>query len=319
MWPFTRNSGPAIDPAYGDPRARVLLDALTAGDWRTARDVFAATADPQELAYLMEAAAQIDGIQDWIGDWIAAEPESTLPVLVRGCSGVAWAWRARGAAGAKYTKEEQFREFFRRLKIAENALDEVVARDPAEVTAWTWLVTSARGRQVDPQEAQRRFDAVVERCPHHVLAHEQRLQYLCAKWFGSDDQMFDFARTATAAAPKGSLLPVLVAHAHLEKWLALSVGDDKAHLTNPAVRAELLAAAEQSILHPEFTPRGNWTRRANFFAMSLHLAGEHDAAARVFDLLGDQPSERPWDYLGLGNNPAARFAKARRDAYARRG
>jgi hypothetical protein len=318
MWPFTRSQAPAIDPAFGDARARVLLDALTKGDWRAARDVFAAAQDPNALAYLMEAAAEVDGIQEWIGDWIAAEPESTLPVLVRGCSAVAWAWRARGTAGSEYTRQEQFREFFRRLKIAENALDEVIERDPADVTARTWLVTSARGRQVDQQEAQDRFDAVVRRCPHHVVAHEQRLQYLCAKWFGSDEQMFGFARAATAAAPKGSLLPVLVAHAHVEKWLALPTVVDEAHMTNPEVRAELLAAAEQSIFHPDFTPIGNWTRRANFFAMSLHLAGEHSAAARVFDLLGDQPSERPWNYLGRGNNPAARFAKARRDAYARR-
>src|SRR5690349_1205189 len=165
MWPFKKRrpagAGLVIDPASGDPRARALIDALTVRDWRTARDVFATATDPDDHAYLMEDAAGVDGVQDWVGEWVAAEPDSTLPLLLQGCRGVYWAWDARGGARAEHTRQEQFREFHRRLRIAENTLDEVVARNPDEVTAWTWLVTSSRGRQVDAAEAAARFDEVI--------------------------------------------------------------------------------------------------------------------------------------------------------------
>ena len=66
-----------------------------------------------------------------------------------------------------------------------------------------------------------RFAQVVRRHPTHLVAHQQMLQFLCRKWFGSTEEMFDFARTAAAKAPAGSLLPELVVVAHIEHWLDL--------------------------------------------------------------------------------------------------
>jgi hypothetical protein len=149
MWPFKKRRQPVglvIDPTQGDPRARALIDAFGARDWRTARDVLVAASDPDTRAYLMEIVGDVDGVQDWIGEWADAEPDSTLPLLVRGCHAVHWAWEARGALRAEYTTKDQFREFSHRLRAAENLLDEVVDRDPDDVTARTWLVMSSWGR-----------------------------------------------------------------------------------------------------------------------------------------------------------------------------
>ena len=319
MWPFKKRRQPVglvVDPAYGDPQARALVDAFGARDWRTARDIFVATPDPDSRAFLMEAAGTVDGVQDWIGEWVDAEPDSTLPVLVRGCHAVYWAWEARGAKRAEQTSQDQFREFARRLRIAENSLDEVVDRDPDDVTAWTWLVTSARGRQVSPDEARARFDEVLKRHPAHLVAHEQRLQYLCPKWFGSEEQMFAFAREATAAAPDGSLMPELLAVAHVEKWLRVPVEESDAYMQSEQVGADLLAAAEKSIFHPSFRPGLGWVPRVSVFALAFELAQEFDAAARVFELLGDQVSEWPWSYVG---DPVTAFTRSRDWVYENRG
>ncbi|GAA1638068.1 tetratricopeptide repeat protein [Actinoplanes couchii] len=315
MWPFSRkNQEPpkpdiVIDPAYGDPTARTLIDAMTRQDWRTARDVFDEARDPDVRAFLMEAACAVDGVQDWIKEWTAAEPDSTLPVLVRGCHAVSWAWEARGAQRAQYTSGEQFREFARRLKLAENLLDEVVARDPDDVTAWTWLVVSARGRQVGREEAQARFGEVVKRHPLHVVAHEQYLQFLCAKWSGSHDLMFDFARKATAAAPNGSWLPELIAVAHLEKWLSLPSGEDAAWIKQPEVREEIVAAASKSYLHPDFRTGPGWVPRVATFALTCEFVEAFEAAGHAHDLLGDLASEWPWQYCD--NDPVAAFVRGR--------
>ncbi|WP_051796892.1 hypothetical protein [Catenuloplanes japonicus] len=313
MWPFRKKpAGLRIDDAHGDPAARTLIDALSARDWRVARDVLQATTEPDARAYLMEAAADVGGVQDWIGEWVRAEPDSTLPVLVRGCHAVFWAWEARGAASADRTSQDAFREFHRRLRTAEHLLADVASRDPGDVTSRAWLVASARGTQAGKDVAQARFDEVVKRHPHHVVAHEHRLQYLCAKWFGSHDEMFAFARAATASAPAASLLPELIAVAHLEKWLALPNDEDAAYITSAEVRDEIVAAAEKSVLHPSFVPPPGWVPRGNTFAMVLELSDANAHAARVFDLLGDRVSDWPWTYRT--RNAVSAFTTARENA-----
>jgi hypothetical protein len=70
---------------------------------------FLTAADPDDQAFLMEVAADAEGVQDWIGEWIAAEPDATLPVLLRGCHGVSWAWEARGARKVAAGRREAYR------------------------------------------------------------------------------------------------------------------------------------------------------------------------------------------------------------------
>ncbi|MFG3302474.1 DUF4034 domain-containing protein [Micromonospora chersina] len=315
MWPFRRRtkqqSGPAlpVDPTMGDPTARALSEALARRDWRTGRDVLVTVTDPDHQAFCLHAAGRVPGVQEWIGEWADAEPRATLPLLVRGTHAVHWAWEARGGASSSLTSQEQFREFRKRLTFAENLLDEVAARDPDDTTARAFLVTSARGRQVDRDEAARRFADVVARHPWHRLAHVQMLQYRCAKWFGSDDEMFEFARSAAAKAPAASGLAHLVAAAHLEMWLKLPAGEDDAHLRDPEVLAELRAAADHSVRHPEHGRYPGWPQPHNNFAMCFAVGGDHAAAAERFGALGDLVTELPWSYLG---DPGSAFTRWRR-------
>ncbi|MGK5742675.1 DUF4034 domain-containing protein [Micromonospora sp. URMC 103] len=302
-----------VDRAQGDPTAAALQEALGRRDWRTARDLLVPVTDPDDHAFYVSMAADVTGLQDWIGEWVDAEPSSTLPLLVRGAHAVKWAWEARGGARASQTREEQFKEFWRRLKFAENCLDEVADRDPDDVTARVFLVMSARGRQVDRDEAQRRFDDVVARHPWHRIAHEQMLQYRCEKWFGSHDEMFDFARSTVAKAPTGAPLGHLVAVAHLEKWLDLPVGEDGEYIGDDAVRAELNAAADASVRHPDYRRRPGWPSVHNSFAMAFALSGDLRSAAGQFEVIGDQVSEWPWQYLN-GRQPELPFLEWRAEA-----
>jgi len=301
-----------VDPTLGDPAAAQLRAWLTQRDWPAARDFLSSVTDPDDRAFYLSIAADTPGVEQWIGQCVAAEPHSTLPLLVQGARAVYWAWDARGEKRAEYTSQEQFREFFRRLRFAENCLDEVVERDPEDVTAWSFLVTSARGRQVDRAEAQRRFDEVVKRHPYHHMAHEQMLQYLCRKWFGSHEEMFAFARSAAAESPPGSPLGELVATAHIERWLDLPSGEDAAYMTQPEVVAELHRAADHSIRSPYYRPRPGWPAVHNVFAFAFCLAGEWAAAADQFDIIGDRIA---WIWGYLGGNKVEAFADMRAKAY----
>ncbi|GGM32004.1 MULTISPECIES: hypothetical protein [Micromonospora] len=304
MWPFRRRArqeqqeSPAlsIDPAQGDPTAEALIAAFELRDWPTARDLLTPVTDPDDRAFCLGVVAQVDGVQDWIGEWIDAEPRSTLPMLVKGAHALHRAGQARGSARAAQTSQEQFREFHKGLKFAENCLDEVVDRDPEDVTARALLVQSARGRQVDPAEARRRFDAVVERYPWHRVAHEAMLQYLCRKWSGSHEEMFEFARGAAAKAPAGSTLGKLVMVAHLEMWVDLPIGEDADYIGQPEVLAELNAAADHSVRHPDYRRRPGWPNVHNAFAMAFAMAGDLSSAAEQFEVIGDLVTPFPWQY-----------------------
>jgi hypothetical protein len=291
-------AGPEIDPCQGDPAARFLRAALERRDWPTARDFLSSITDRDDHAFYLSICGDVAGVQDWIPRWVAAEPRSTLPRLVQGVHAVYWAWEARGAAYADQTPQSRLQLFFHRVVFADNCLDEVAQRDPHDTTARAFLLNSGIGRQVDINEQGRRFTEVVRRHPHHKWAHGAMQQYLCAKWHGSHEQMFAFARQAARNAPAGSPLHGAIAEAHLEKYVDLGrAGASAGYLEQPEVTAELMAAAERSVLHPAYERRPGWPRLHNTFAFVLHRADQYQEAYRLYQEIGDDHiTEHPWDY-----------------------
>jgi len=316
MWPFKRagRSAAVIDPCLGDGTARRLDEAAGRGDWSTVSAVLTPVVDQDLRAFYVGVLADRGGPQPWIGKWLAAEPESALPYLVKGAHAVQWAWEARGSGTASTVSEEQFAAFFRRLKIAEDSLDEAVTRDPADATAWAELITTALGRQLGLDEAERRFKEVVARHRWHRAAHARMLQQKCAKWGGSDELALTFARDTVDLMPAGCSLGSMVAVAHFEAALQAD-GSPEDYLSRPEVRAEVHAAADKSVRHPDFRRIPGHQTADGWFALVFHLAGDHAAAAERFDAIGDLPTELPWGYYRDAGRAYTRYrAKAYRAA-----
>jgi hypothetical protein len=308
---------PTLDPALGDPAATRLLSDLERRDWRAVHEFLRTVADPDELAFHVGLCSRAKGLQAWVGEWIDAEPRSYLPMLVRGVHTIGWAWLARGNALGKDTSEAQFRIFHRRLRMAHEYLTEAAARNPDDPTAWSELIVCGVGLALGVDEAWRRFREAVARYRWHLGAHHGLFMQLCLKWGGSDELMHRFAEETAATAPPATGLAVLVADAHVERWLYLSrEGDGRVHLRRPETRADLHAAADRSVRHPAYRRRLGWQTDHNALAMPFWIAQEYDAAAGLFDVLGDQVTERPWSYL-VGT-PAEAYARARDDTYRKR-
>jgi len=300
-----------LDPCLGDADASRLREALEKREWRSVRDFLNTVTDPDDRAFYLGICQTTPGVQEWIDEWTAAEPDTTLPVLVQGANGIQWAWDARGRAGSAQTTARQFREFHRRLKVAEDHLRDVVRRDPDDVDAWSSLVTTARGLELGKPEARRRFDEVTRRHPLHIYAHDQMLQGLCAKWFGSDKDMFSFARQAVTKSPPGNPLGHLVAVAHFEFWSGN--GPDN-HMTRSKVRDELHAAANHSVRHADYRPRLGGQVSHNWFAFAFSLSGDFTAAREHFDIIGQSITSSPWQMYG---DPVEMFQKMRAEARKR--
>jgi hypothetical protein len=306
----------AVDAAHGDPAAASLRAALRDRSWPAAQKVLAGASDADHLALLLDAGATVAGTETWLPDVARGELDDTLPLLLYGTRLIAWAWEARTGLPAEYVGQDQFELFFQRLCAAEDTLQGVVQRAPDSAAAWHQLVITARGLQFGVPEARQRFDRAVALHPGHVWAHQQMLQMLCAKWYGSRELMHEFADTAMRTAP-GSPLGHLVAIAYLED--SLDAPDYPAGMAqfmrSPEVRAALREAADQSVRHPRYRPGPVWRSVHSAFAMAFALAGEYRAAAEQFRLLGDVVVKFPWLYLD-GDQPGRAFGQLRAEAYA---
>src|SRR5262245_2726228 len=256
-----------VDPTFGDPQARAVRTAMLARDWPTARSILSSAADQDQISFLVGIAADAPALDDWFPDILRAEVDSTVALLVHGDRMIRSAWEARSARLAKYVSGDQFALFFERLRVAEDALESVARREPENATAWSRLVTTARGLQLSKDESRRRFDRAVAAHPRHHAAHTAMLQSICQKWGGSHEEMFHFARSSFAAAPPGSPLGYLIPDAHFERMISFDTGKESlAYIRGRDVRAEILAAADRSIRRPDYRRGPYWAVVHNTFA-----------------------------------------------------
>jgi hypothetical protein len=307
-----------IDRAQGDPAGQRLREELARDNWPAASQLLGAISDPDDRYFYVNLCADWPGRPGWIDQWIAGEPASATPLLVRGAHAIFWAWEARGSARAEHTPQEAFQVFWQRLELAEASLGEAAARAPEDPTPWVYLLTSCFGLQLGLEELRGRFQQAVARHPWHRAAHLQMLNGLCAKWGGSHELMFNFARDAGAQAPPGGPLPVLVAAAHVERWLAMEGEEQTRYFEQPQVLAEISAAADRSVRHPAFRSQPGWPHTRNVFAFCFALGDDFGAARQQFDAIGDLVTRDPWQYLS-GSDPAGVFLAHRERVYQQTG
>jgi hypothetical protein len=303
-----------LDPAAALERLAPLRSALAAHDWAAARRVLDA-AGPAERTLLVLAAGPPDP-EGFLGHVLATDPDDSGAAALLAQHLVAAAWRIRTHAPAAQVSQEQFRQFDEGLRRAEWVLVEAVARRPDDPTLWVVRLASARGLGLDGSEIRRRYDRLAAIDPQHLPGQAELLQSLCPKWGGTWPTAFAFARECAAAATPGSLNPVLVVDAHVERWLELRQSDAAAaagYLTTDEVRTEIVDAAQRSVWHPAFVPAPGWVQALSTFALVFSEQGDQRAAADLFARLGPLASAAPWDSLSA--DPVALVRERRAAAF----
>ena len=289
-----------IGRGFGDPEAVAVIAAMTAGDWPAARRILDAGHPQDDFDFLLGAAAEVDGVEEWLPDRIRDDGDDLLASLVFGARLVTWAWAARTGARAQDVTDDRWAVFRERLQQAEEVLQEVVRRDASTAAAWSALIITATGLSRPLAELRERFDRTVAIDPHNFTAHQRFLQGACAKWQGSDAIMHEFARTAARTAPAGSRLGVLIPLAHCESWLSAETQGRPGYFRSPSVARDLVEAADRSVLHPAYERRRNWAADNNPFAAAFSLAGDWPRARRQFEILGGLGTQTPWAYFTGG-------------------
>jgi len=306
-------AAPVRDVTQGDAETGRLIAHAGAGEWEPIREALSAVTDQARLTRLVHSVAGVEGVEGWLEPVLAADPEAPLPLLLSGARQLQWGWEARTGSRAKDVSQEQWKLFHERLELGEERLYRAAELRPEWHAPWYFLQTIARGLSFGPGPARHRYEAALRRTPDHLDTDRDRLQQLCRKWSGSHETMHAFARERGMSAPPGSVLPVLVADAHLEHWLDLEGEEQRRYFDDPAVAKELLEAAERSVLHPEPLPSPDWISARSTFACALSLAKQWEPARQLFRELDGRYGRYGWGYL-KGGAPEA-YARMRDRAF----
>ncbi len=307
--------GPPVDPLAGDPVAHRFQAELAAGRWQEFHDFLEGTRNNWDSRdfYLSKLSTQTER-PAWLEEWAAARPGSALPWLFRGFHGIHWAWQARGGGRASTVAEDSWPVFHARLVEADRDLARAAALDDTDPTPHVGGIQAAIGLELGLTEKQGRFGQATRRYRWHRNAHTMMIQATAAKWGGSNQEMFGFARWASSQAPEGSSVHAAVPLAHLEQWLNLprESADGKErqarYFRDGQVGAEIWQAADRSVRSPRYQP-SQWTPvDRNLFAMCFSLMHDYQAQLEQMRLIGPLVTASPWNYQG---NPGQAYERAR--------
>ncbi|WP_225660226.1 hypothetical protein [Streptomyces sichuanensis] len=299
-----RRAGPPM-PAYRHKEKQAIADASWEGDWRPAAAyVEAAGQDWDERWSRLEFLQQVaDDGDAWLDDWRRAQPESCAAATLHAQMLLHHAWRIRGTEYADKVPAERMRLFRELLPDSMRAARAATLLAPHDPSPWVVMVTAARGLRYQPQHFRPLWQELVARAPHHYAGHWQALQYWCAKWYGSNKLMLEFAEQAVRHAPAGSPLAGIYLHALDE--LAERSGTSALRTSRRTKR--LLEDVARS-LHQVPGDDERLPRLRHLLAYYLGKAGRYDGALEQFRLIGPWCGAEPWAEKG---DPVSAFDLAR--------
>ncbi|MEU9062041.1 hypothetical protein AB0D13_25045 [Streptomyces sp. NPDC048430] len=293
-----------------DPSLRVALAAAAAGDHAPAAELLALTREHAQwerrdtcVTRLARASLHHPG---WLDSWLEESPEDPDAVLVKADQYICQAWQIRTGARAKHVEADQFRAFHAVLRDSVPVISAAAELNPDDPVPWRVALTQARGIQA-PRDV---FDTYLAeanaRDPHHEGCHTQALQYLCDKWYGSHEEMFDFAERAADQAPPGSRLHALPLQAVVEYLIA----DEETSGPDHTARAEAAVTRAQA-LSDSYAPGDREAAGfRNHLALVLWSMNRYEEALTAFRSIGVHATTFPWTYFG---EPRAEFLEARSD------
>ncbi|MEU2628366.1 hypothetical protein [Kitasatospora sp. NPDC007106] len=305
-----RRSGPPQSERARE-ESQELANTVWGGDWRAAAAYIKAAGTDWDEHWnrfeLLRAIAREDDA--WLTKWRDADPGDCDAATLEADLMVHRAWAVRGSGYAREVPAERMAEFRALLPAAIEAAQRATRLAPENPGPWVVMVTAARGAQYQPDRFRPLWAGLVARAPYHYEGHWQGMQYWCAKWFGSDKQMTEFAERAMDGAPAGSPLAGIYLHALSElreRRSALPIG--------PEARQRLWAVADALAEVPADNDKLPGLRQ--LLAYHLGEAAMYEAAVEQFRLIGRWCGAEVWADQG---DPVEAFHAARAVAVTKAG
>lgn len=292
--------------------------------------------------------------------WCERHPSSPFAFTQRGEFYLGYAWLARGAGWGRTVDKESYKIFRERierakqdfgqatilnptapyppaclitvamvergeLEAAREALEHAHTLKPADTHLSAQLISVETVLQESQKQMEEHFERAVKFDPMDDTAYARKLMYLMPKWGGSEQAMFEFAREASANAPRGSRVPMVLIEAHLEKAYMLDRMGQFSRLEQAQAQPSRTMGEEirDYFRYPEVWAEveGVFRRLLEDFPSSDHLhgwfglvaayAGNEEAAKTHFGLVkgftllaeaadSDEIKNFKWAYKSLG-------------------
>lgn len=212
------------------------------------------------------------------------------------------AWANRGRAYAREVDAIAWEPFAADLEEAERVLWKGVEIAPGSADPWVGLIATARGLSLGRDEVVHRFNQAHGRDQFRPDACAQAMQGLCAKWFGSDEEMFGFARWVESEAPAGSAARMLLPLAHIERLVAASGQGINAqnYFAVGRISAELCDGVERYLAATPKPARPEHLDVLNAYVYTLKPIDVRSArlVRECVERVAGRPTERPWMHEG---------------------
>ena len=212
----------------------------------------------------------------------------------------ATAWELRGGGWAKNVAPDVWNPFRQLLEEADEvgyaALEQVPDHAPAGIAR----MMTGLGLGLSTEEWWHRFDVARRSRPTLYPAHWFMLSALCAKWYGSDEQMWQFGRATAEQAPPGDPVTAMLALAHYEQVISLKRQElparEVTRLWTAGIRRDLpalTAAADRWLQGPAAAHPRDFEAH-QLFGFVFHSGGEDDLARRHLELGTLRIAMVPW-------------------------
>lgn len=301
--------------AWYDPDLDETIPLAQAGDLAPGLALIRAARGDHELRALrveqLAAAARYhtDRLAGLAGD----DPDALLWL---GAALVEQAWELRGRVHPRKIGQEVLERFWHLLAAAEEPLRRAAMLLPDDPVPWERLQWHGLGMQVERPRLDEIWRELCRRAPGLFAAHYTRAQVVSEKWYGSHEELLDFAAKTVDRAPIGDPVTAMLPLARFEITWRRMIDSPltpmallEAQFIRPDVTSELIWAVEKWLVDPRPHPRA--AEAAHLFGAAFYLGGRYDYARRLLSGLGNRlPGVLPWAVLN--GTPARSYARVRR-------
>ncbi|MFI6057453.1 hypothetical protein [Streptomyces sp. NPDC051286] len=290
-----------------DAHATDALTAARRGAYAPARALLAATREKANWTLRDEsvrALAEI-AVDDaaWLNAWQAESPDDPDALVVEAFRRIAEAWKVRTSAFAKDVAPDQFRAFLALLNDALPAIEAAAAASPGDPVPWSAALTHCTGTQASRDVFDDCLLHALTCGPHHLPTHLQAVQFLAAKWYGSHNEMLDYAASAAADAPQDSPVRALEVVALTEVDIEMDRRERRPRKNGGQASLgadridEIIATAQAYSASRPPEDRGARLIR-NHLVWALNRQERWAESLDVYRSIGRYATESPWHYAG---------------------
>ena len=278
--------------------ARPAVDAALEGSYDTAAELLRCTREEGAWEDRDSVVATLGRLSlrspGWLDTWREARPDDPDLAVVDARRLVEQAWEQRSHDDASQVSESQFASFHETLAAATERIQQAVDTSPGDPVPWALALRHARGTEGDRETFEGHLRALGETDPHHYGARYEAMQYVCAKWFGSHDEMFEFAQSSVEAAPPGARVQSLLLDAVLEH-----LASDPSALAGDRERVEDAITRARGYLDANPEAGHHLTAQTrNVLARVLFLLERPREAYDQMQAIGPYATAYPWGYWG---------------------